>query len=61
MSNVEFNKKVAEEYEKVYWIIYNNMKAKYPKLNKKQLHVITKRYASQKINSIENKVREMEG
>ena len=61
MSNVEFRERVNEEYTKVYWIIYNNMKAKYPKYTKKQLHTITRGYATQKISSIENKVREMEG
>ena len=58
-SELEIEKRTNEEYKKIYWIIFNNVKKKYPKTNTKQLHVITKYFAMQKYDEIEQRVREV--
>ena len=58
-SELEIEKRTNEEYKKIYWIIFNNVKKKYPKTNTKQLHVITNNFAMQKYDEIEQRVREV--
>jgi hypothetical protein len=55
-SNVEFRKLVNEEYTRRYNKIYEDMKKKYPKYTKQQLHFITRGLAVEQIADIEKQI-----
>ena len=58
VSELEIERRTNEVYKKIYWIIFNNVKKKYPNTSTTQQHVITKNFAMQKYDEIEYVVRE---